>query len=96
LNTTWTSDANRWHPGDAFTFETLAALRSVITGEMFLEDRVVPTAEFDPDLLERLMVAVFELLGRPRGEAQELARSILKAAERPQSSDRGPPDRDPT
>jgi hypothetical protein len=28
---------------------------------MSLEDRV-PTAEFDPDQLERLMVAAFELL----------------------------------
>jgi len=48
---------------------------------MSLEDRV-PTTEFDPDQLERLMVAAFELLGKRRGEAQELARAILKAAER--------------
>ncbi len=53
---------------------------------MSLEDRV-PTAEFDPDQLERLMVAAFELLGKRRGEAQELARAILKAAELPQSDD---------
>jgi LDH2 family malate/lactate/ureidoglycolate dehydrogenase len=55
-----------------------------------LEDRV-RTAEFDPDPLETLMVAAFELLGKPEDQAQELARSILRAAERPQSDD---PDRD--
>jgi LDH2 family malate/lactate/ureidoglycolate dehydrogenase len=53
-------------------------------------------AEFDPDQLARLMVAVFELLGKPQGEAQELARAILKAAERPQSDGRGSPDLDST
>jgi hypothetical protein len=61
----------------------------LITGGIFLEDRV-RTAEFDADQLETLMVA-FELLGKPVDQAQELARSILRAAERPQSGD---PDRD--
>jgi hypothetical protein len=56
----------------------------------------VPIAEFDPDQLESLMVAAFELMGKPEAEAQELARSILKAAERPQSGDPGSPRRDPT
>jgi LDH2 family malate/lactate/ureidoglycolate dehydrogenase len=56
----------------------------------------VRTAAFDPDQLERLMVAAFELLGKRRGEAQELARAILQAAERPNSGDPGPLDRDPT
>jgi hypothetical protein len=51
-------------------------------------------AEFDPNHLQSLMVAAFERLGQP--EAQELARAILKAAERPQSGDPGSPDRDPT
>jgi hypothetical protein len=54
-----------------------------------LEDQV-PTAEFDPDQLERLMVAAFELLGKPEGQARELSRAILKAAERPQSDDPEP------
>jgi hypothetical protein len=54
------------------------------------------TAEFDADQLELLIVAAFELLGKPQGEAQELARAILKAAERPQSGDPEPPDGDPT
>jgi hypothetical protein len=53
------------------------------------------TAEFDPDQPERLMVAAFELLGKPQGEAQELARAILKAAERPKSGDPEPPNLDP-
>ena len=67
--------------------------RRLITGEKFLEDRV-RTAVFDRDQLESLMVAAFELLGKPEAQAQELAKSILKAAERPQSGDPRPPDRD--
>jgi LDH2 family malate/lactate/ureidoglycolate dehydrogenase len=58
-----------------------------------LETRVA-TAAFDSDQLESLMVAAFELLGKPEAQAQELARSILKAASRPQSGDPRPPDRD--
>jgi hypothetical protein len=42
------------------------------------------------------MAATFTLLGKPRAQAQELARAILKAAEQPQSGDPSPPDRDPT
>jgi hypothetical protein len=67
----------------------------VITGQKSLEDRV-RTAQFDPDQLESLMVAAFELLGKPQAEAQELARAILKAAERPQPDGRGSPDLDST
>ena len=44
-------------------------------------------AEFDPDQLERLMVAAFELLGKPVDQAQELATAILKSAELRQSDD---------
>jgi hypothetical protein len=54
------------------------------------------TAEFDADQLELLIVAAFEPLGKPQGEAQELARSILRAAEQPQSGDPEPPNLDPT
>jgi hypothetical protein len=46
------------------------------------------TAEFDPDEPELLMVAAFEVLGKPQGQAQELSKAILKAAERPQAGDR--------
>jgi hypothetical protein len=67
---------------------------AMATIEKSLEDRV-RTAEFDPDQLESLMVAAFGLLGKPQAEAQELARAILKAAERPQSGDPVSPDRDP-
>jgi hypothetical protein len=56
----------------------------------------VRTAEFDPDQLESLMAAAFELLGKRESEARELARAILREAERPQSGDPGSPDRDPT
>jgi hypothetical protein len=62
-----------------------------ITGEKSLEDRV-RMAEFDSDQLESLMAAAFELLGKAEADARELARAILKAAERPQSGDPGPPD----
>jgi LDH2 family malate/lactate/ureidoglycolate dehydrogenase len=53
------------------------------------------TAAFDPDQLERLMASAFELLGRPEGQAQELARSILRAGQLPQSGDQAPQDHDP-
>jgi len=66
---------------------------AAFTAEESLEG--VRTAEFDADRLERLMVAAFELLGKPETQAQELARAILQAAERPQSGDPGPLDRDP-
>jgi len=46
----------------------------------------VRTAVFDADQLESLMASAFELLGKPEAQAQELARSILRAAERPQSA----------
>jgi LDH2 family malate/lactate/ureidoglycolate dehydrogenase len=53
----------------------------------------MPTEEYDSDQLKSLMVEAFELLGKPPGEARELARAILKAAERPQSVHLGPRDR---
>jgi hypothetical protein len=46
----------------------------LITGQNFLEDRV-RTAEFDADQLERLMVAAFELLGKPEDQSSR-ARQI--------------------
>ena len=52
-------------------------------------------AEFDRDQLERLMVKAFRLLGKPEGQAQELARAILRAAERPQFDVPEPLARDP-
>jgi hypothetical protein len=67
----------------------------LITGGKFLGD-LVRTAEFDADQLETLMVAAFELMGKPEAQARELALSILRAAERPQSGDPRPQDRDPT
>jgi hypothetical protein len=63
-----------------------------LASPLLLED-CMRVAEFNSDQLETLMMAAFELLGRPEGQAQELARSILKAAERPQSGDPGPRDR---
>jgi hypothetical protein len=53
----------------------------------------VRKAEFDPDQLKSLIVAAFERLGKPEDEAQELARAILKAAERLQGDDQESPDR---
>ncbi len=58
----------------------------LITGEPTLapkgeksSDRL-PVLEVDTAQLERLIAAVFELLGKPHGQAQELAKAILKAA----------------
>jgi hypothetical protein len=65
----------------------------LINGDKSFLDRV-RMAEFDPDQLESLMVAAFQMLGKPEDEAQELARAILRAAEQPQSGDPGPPDGD--
>jgi hypothetical protein len=79
------SKENRYIAADRSVFRP----KAWITGE---ENRV---AEFDRDQLERLMVAAFELLGKPEGQAQELARSSLKAAERPQSGDQESLDRAP-
>jgi LDH2 family malate/lactate/ureidoglycolate dehydrogenase len=52
----------------------------------------MPTEKYDSDQLESLMVEAFELLGKPPGEAQELARAILKAAKRPEDGHPGPRD----
>jgi hypothetical protein len=65
--------------------------RATIADES-LEDRV-PTEKYDSDQLESLMVEAFELLGKPHGEAQELARAILKAAEHPEYGHPAPRDR---
>lgn len=54
---------------------------------------LVRTAYFDADQLETLMVAAFELMGKPEAQAGELALSILRATERPQSGDPAPQDR---
>ena len=52
------------------------------------------TAEVDPDQPELLMVAAFELLGKPEAPSQALGpRAILKRAGSPRS---GPPDRNLT
>ena len=68
------------------------ALR-LITREMSLEDRV-SKPEFDSDQLECLIVAAFELLGKPDSQARELAKAILRAAERPPLADQESSDRD--
>ena len=65
----------------------------LITGQRSLETRRAPASDFAPDQLEMLMIAVFELLGKAEGQAQELSKAILKAAERPQAGDQETPDR---
>jgi hypothetical protein len=60
---------------------------------MSLEDRV-SKPEFDSDLLERFIVAAFELLGKPDAQARELAKAILRAAERPPVDDQEFSDQD--
>jgi hypothetical protein len=86
-----------WQPRDWYRLVQIVGVSATgrVTGEKSLEDRV-GTAEFDTDHLESLVVTAFQLLGKPEDEAQELAKAILRAAERPQSGDPGPPDPDPT
>jgi hypothetical protein len=82
---------------DQSTSEIVGLVKIVgVSGRMAETPARVLMTEFDPDQLESLMVAAFALLGKPEAEAWELARAILKAAERPQSGDPGPRDRDLT
>jgi hypothetical protein len=64
----------------------------LITRDISLEDRVLKP-DLDSDQLEFFMVAAFELLGKPEAQAQELAKAILRAAERPPSGDQESSDR---
>jgi hypothetical protein len=65
----------------------------LITGAKDLETRTARAADFDPEQLELLMTAAFELLGKPEVQSLELAKAILKAAERPRSDDQELPNR---
>lgn len=49
-------------------------------------------SEIDAAQLERLIAAAFELLGKPPGQSEELAKAILKAAMYPQSGAQEPHD----
>ena len=51
-----------------------------------------PVLEIDMAQLERLTAAAFELLGKPPGQAQELAKAILKASVRERSGAHEPHD----
>ena len=70
----------------------------LITGEPSLAPKgdksseQVPLLEIDLAQLERLTAAAFELLGKAPGQAQQLAKAILKAALRERSSAQEPED----
>jgi hypothetical protein len=66
----------------------------VSNGEENPADELLARPEYDPARLEELQGAAFNLLGKSEGQAQELSKAILKAAERPRSGSQAPLDRD--
>jgi transcriptional regulator with XRE-family HTH domain len=97
------SAVSAWELGQGISGEELVLLAKIvcvsaewlITGEKDLDTRPGRAGAFDPEQLELLMTAAFELLSKPAVQSQELAKAILKAAERPQSDDQEPSDRAP-
>jgi transcriptional regulator with XRE-family HTH domain len=97
------SAVSAWELGQGISGEELVLLAKIvcvsaewlITGEKDLDTRPGRAGAFDPEQLELLMIAAFELLGKPAGQSQELAKAILTAAERPQPDDQEPSDRAP-
>jgi transcriptional regulator with XRE-family HTH domain len=59
----------------------------LITGERIAASERTSTTDLDPFQLQRLIAASFQLLGKTQGQAEEWAKAILKASERPQDGD---------
>jgi transcriptional regulator with XRE-family HTH domain len=59
----------------------------LITGERMAASEVTSGANLDSIQLQRLIAASFHLLGKTQGQAEEWAKAILKASERPQDGD---------
>ncbi len=97
---------SNWELGQGIKRENLVGFAQItgvsaewlLTGEPSLAPRgekapyQAAVLEIDFALLERLMAAAFELLGKPAGQSQELAKAILKAAVYPQPGTQEPPD----
>ena len=100
------ASVSNWELGQGIKRENLVGFAKIVgvsaewlmTGEPNLapkgeraSDQAAPL-EIDVAQLERLTAAAFELLGKPLGQSQELAKAILKASVRPGSGDREPQD----
>ena len=87
------SAVSAWELGQGISSNKLVLFAKIVgvsaewllTGEKDLETNLARARDFDPEQLELLMTAAFELLGKSEVQSQELAKAILKAAEQPQS-----------
>jgi transcriptional regulator with XRE-family HTH domain len=102
------ASVSNWELGQGIKRENLVSFAQVagvsaewlMTGEPSLAPKGETASDqdsasalaIDVAQLERLMASAFELLGKPLGQSQELAKAILKAAMHPQSSDQEPHD----
>jgi transcriptional regulator with XRE-family HTH domain len=92
------SAVSAWELGQGISSNKLVLFAKIVgvsaawllTGEKDLETDLARAADFDPEQLELLMTAAFELLGKSEVQSQELAKAILKAAEQPQSDNQEP------
>jgi transcriptional regulator with XRE-family HTH domain len=93
------ASVSNWELGQGIKRDNLVGFAQIagvsaewlLTGEPNLaprekaSDQASSPVEVDFALLERLTAAAFELLGKPPGQSQELAKAILKASVHPQS-----------
>jgi transcriptional regulator with XRE-family HTH domain len=100
------ASVSNWELGQGIKRENLVGFAQVagvsaewlLTGEPTLAPKgekasdPATALEIDVAQLERLTAAAFELLGKPLGQSQELAKAILKASVRPRSGAREPQD----
>lgn len=100
------ASVSNWELGQGIKRENLVSFAQVagvsaewlLTGEPTLAPKgekasdPATALEIDVAQLERLTAAAFELLGKPLGQSQELAKAILKASVRPRSGAREPQD----
>jgi transcriptional regulator with XRE-family HTH domain len=59
----------------------------LITGGRIAASELASSADLDKIQLQHLIAASFQLLGKPQGQAEEWAKAILKASERPPGAD---------
>jgi transcriptional regulator with XRE-family HTH domain len=100
------ASVSNWELGQGIKRENLVGFAQIagvsaewlLTGEPNLAPKgekasdLATPVEIDVALLERLTAAAFELLGKPPGQSQELAKAILKASVHPQPGAQEPHD----
>ena len=59
----------------------------LITGGRIAASEMASSADLDKIQLQHLIAASLQLLGKPQGQAEEWAKAILKASERPPGAD---------